>query len=435
MSIGRGTLVLTFLLSMVGVMVFAGGAQEEPDERPFGPAPDGEEVEITVWFGRQEFIPDDAFASFREQYPHIQVNADVVPLEQIPAAFIRDFDAGAAPDIIQPEAGNADLAIRGTLYDATPILEAWERENPDLYNAMTPTAWEMASHDGTPHGLALHHGVYWNLYRKDVLEELGLDVPTTWEDVLDVGEVISRETDMYGFVLNASPEQTPEWMKNHFAQMGGQWVDGVMQLDSEAGHYLLNWYQRAMQRGVISPDTIAYSWPDMIRFFAQGEAAMATISRNVFVPEIKPVLEYGTEWEINTNPYVRPGGENEARWITNGWPYLVSSATQYPYEVGLVLQYLADDPQAYSVARRYQPVSNARVMSSPEYVAELPWGETLVEPWGGLEVRPYHLNRAVMDEILRDAQHEALNNPDADVAEMAARFQAMLDEAAAVATE
>ncbi len=432
MSFRRGLLVSALLLAILGAMAFAGGSQEAtPTDRPFGPAPEGEQVEITVWFGRQEFIPDDAFASFREKYPHIEVNADVVPLEQIPAAFIRDFQAGAAPDIIQPDAGDgAALSLRGMLYDISPILEAWEQDNPALFDAMTPTAWEMATHEGTPHGLALHHGVYWNLYRKDAFEELGLDVPTTWEDVLDVGEVISQETDMYGFVLNASPEQTPEWMKNHFAQMGGQWVDGVMQLDSEAGRYLLNWYQRAMKRGVISPDTIAYSWPDMIRFFAQGEAAMATISRNVFVPEIKPVLEYGADWAINTTPYVRPGGENEARWITNGWPYLVSAATEYPYEVGLVLQYLADDEQAFSVARRYQPVSNARVMSSQVYVDELPWGQTLVAPWGDLEVRPHHLALAAMDEIIRDAQHEALSNPDADVAEMAARYQAMLDEAA-----
>lgn len=433
MKTGKRLGVCVLLLLMISVPVFAGGGREQVrEEAVFQPAPEGERVEITIWFGRDAFIPPDAFKSFMEKHPNIVVHVDVVPLEQIPAAFIRDFQAGVAPDIIQPDAGDAaNLSTRGMLYDITPILEYWEENNPDLFNVMTPTAWEMASYQGVPHGLALHHGVYWNLYRKDVFEELGLDIPTTWEDVLDVGQIISEETDMYGFILNASRDQTPEWMKNHFAQMGGQWVDGVPQLDSEAGHYLLNWYQRAVKRGVIDPDTIAFSWPDMINFFAQGTGAMATISRNVFVNAIEPFIQYCDHWGLIVEPYVRPGGEADARWITNGWPYFVSSATRYPYEVGLVLQYLADDPQSLEVALDYQPASNSRVMSSDEYFAQIPWGEILVEPWGELEVRPYHINQAAMDSLLRDAQHEALRNPDADAREIARKYQARMDEAAA----
>ena len=423
-----GVAVLALGLAACGSDAEEGGDQAALAVEPAG---EDEQVELTVWFGRAEFIPDDAFETFHDEHPNIRVNADVIPLEQIPADFIRVQDAGNTPDIIQPDSGDVGiLSLRGLLLDITEILEIWEEEDPDLYNAMTDTAWDLASYQGVPYGLALHHGVYWANYRPDVLDDLGLDVPTTWDEVLEVGKVISEETDMYGYTLNASRDQTPEWDKAIFAQMGGQWVDGVMQIDSEVGHYWLNWYQRAMEDGVIDPDTIAYAWPDLIRNFSQGQAAMAIISRNVFVQDIAPDLDYGTEWLIRPEPWVKPGSEDDARYITQGWPYFVSAATEHPYEVGLVLRYLADDEQAFSVAERYQPVSNSRVMGSAEYLEGAPWGEDMLEPWDNLEVRPFHPNQAAMDEVIRDAMQEALTDTTADVEEMAARYQQQLDDLA-----
>lgn len=389
---------------------------------------------VQIWFGRDGFIPDDAFASFRELYPQIEVRVDTIPLEQQPADFVRKFGTDDAPDIIQPEFSEIGvLARRGMLMDVTEILTEWKESNPDLYGAMTPTAWEMASFEGTPHGLALHHGVYWNVYRPDVFTELGISVPETWDDVLTAGEAISEAKDaegggMYGYTLNGSASQSPEWSKSRFAQMGGQWVDGVMQIDSEPGHYWLNWHQRAVALGVISPNTIAFEWPDVVSNFRSNKAAMAQMSRNAFPADLAPHLAYGEKWEINPEPYTMPGHEAAARYVTNGWPYVVNAEAASPCAVGLVLQYLADDPQSLSEAVRYQPVSNGRVLASDAYLEVAPWGAVMVEPWAELEVLPYHANQVAMNRVIRDAMQEAIQNPEADVAEMAAEFQEKLDE-------
>jgi hypothetical protein len=148
--------------------------------------------------------------------------------------------------------------------------------------------------------------------------------------------------------------------------MGGQWVDGVMQIDSPAGRYWLHWMQRAVRRGAVSPNTIAFDWQDVITNFRNGLAAMATISRNIYPIDIAPFIEYGAEWRISPEPYSMPGNEAASRYVTNGWPYLVSAQTRHPCEVGLVLRYLADDPQALSnpdadvteMAARYQSQLN-----------------------------------------------------------------------------
>lgn len=431
----RGILVLASLVSAIAVLATgcsSGGGATPQSQAEFAPAKEGEKVELTVWFGREDFIPDDAFASFMEEYPHITVKTDVVPIEQIATNFIRQSKAGNAPDIIQPEAGaTASLGLRGLLYDTTPIMEQWKKDDPELYDSLADAAWELASYDDVPHGVTLFHDADWNVYRADVLAELDLDVPKTWDDVLDVAQTITEKTDMYGYGLDGARDRAPERDKAIFAQMGGQWEDGVMQIDSDAGRYWLDFYQELVLREVIDPATIALTWPDYVQNFAEGQHAMGVMSRNVFLENLAPLIEYGEQWAINPVPYVRPGGEDEARLLSRGWPYLVGASTEHPYEAGLLLQYLAADEQALSVAVRYQPTSNSRAMEDAAYLGANPWGADLAEPYGDLAARPKHPNQAAMDEVIRDAMQEALTDPQADVAEMAKKYQKRLNELAA----
>jgi hypothetical protein len=55
---------------------------------------------------------------------------------------------------------------------------------------------------------------------------------------------------------------------------------------------------------------------------------------------------------------------------------------------------------------------------------------SLLEPWENLAVRPFHPNQVAMDEVIRDAMQEALRDPEADVQEMASRYQQQLDDLA-----
>lgn len=419
-----------FALSACG----GGGAPSgEATASDFKPAGAEEKVELTIWFGRDQYQPTDKFAAFEKKYPNISVQADTIPIAQAPATFLRQYKAGDAPDVMQVfDSAVGNLALRGTLYDVAPIRKVWEKDNPNLYSALTPTAWEMSTYKGKTYGLTLHHGVMWNVYRNDILAKHGLEVPKTWDEVLEVGAKISKdEPGMSGFGLNGSRDFPPDWDISIFAQMGGQWKDSVMQIDSEAGRYWLNWYQRAAEAGVVHPDTIAYTWPNQVQNFAEGKSAMATFPTSVFIPEFEPAMKYGKNYTVSPKPIARPGAESESRYITNGWPYVVSAATKHPYEVGLLLQYLADDPQVFTVSSHYAATSNKRVMGSQDMAAVQPWQKNLLETWSKLQARPYHVNQAAMDGVIRDAMQSALKDPKADVAEMATKYQTQLDNLAA----
>lgn len=389
-------------------------------------------VSLRLWFGRDQFVPDDAFASFRAEYPNIELQIDTIPLEQAAADYIRVYNAGQAPDVLQISAGTIGiLSERGMLLDIAPIVDTWKAENPALYDAMAPITWGMGQYNGTQHGMSLHHGPYWFVYRSDVLKEIGAEVPKNWGEVLEVGrQVRAARPDMYGFVLRASSAQSPAWALGNFFAMGGE-VDeaGVMQIDSPVGHEWMRFYQALMRDDIAHPDTLAWGSGEFRASFISGTGAMANIGLNIF-PEVEKALKFGEQWDLVAAPMPLQGFEDKARHVSAGWPYWVSSQTKHPYEVGLVLQYLADFDQSLSVAKRYQPVTNTIVMDSADYLAVAPWAPTIMEEWADIEPRPSHFNQVGMEPIIRDAHQWAISNPNATDEELkkaAADFQTKLN--------
>ena len=382
-------------------------------------------VEITMWFGRQDFIPADAFETFHAEHPNIRVTWDVIPLEEAPTEFIRNFRAGRAPDLWQVGADRVgSLAPQGLLQDMSEPFARWQEEDPDSYNDMAPVAFGIASYEGVPYGLGLHVGPYWYVYRKDLFEEAGIPVPQTWDDVLEAGRQL-RTADRIGFSLIGSRAHDPMWFQAKFMAMGGEWVDGIPQLDSEAGIYLLNFHQELMRDNIAHPETLSWNSGEMRAAFIGGNAAQAPIGDNIFTT-INSSLAWDDQWAATVLP-PRPGAEDANRQMAPSWPYFVSANTEHPYEASLVLRYLARADIVQEVALRYQPTTVGSVMSDPEYTEAKPWASQFAEPFANLVPLPAHPRQPQIYELLLDAMQEALQNPNADPAVIAANYQARLD--------
>ncbi|MDZ5698497.1 ABC transporter substrate-binding protein [Chelativorans sp. M5D2P16] len=383
-------------------------------------------TEITVWFGRENFIPADAFETFHAENPDIRVTTDVIPLEQSVADTLRAARAGRAPDIVQtPADGLAPLVAQGAVRDIGPLLEKWQEEDPDSYNDLSQTAWDMASLDGTTYGVTLFAGPFWYTYRADWLEEAGLDVPETWDDVLDFARAVKDEGRV-GFAVVGSRAHDPVWFLSIFMAMGGQFENGVPQLDSEAGHYLLSFYQTLVREELTSQDVLAWDSGAMRASFINGDAAQAMIGDNIY-PTIQETLTWGEEWNGSAPP-VRPGGEDEGRTMTLGWPFLVTENGENDEAVLKVLRYLADADNVAEVSMRYQPGTVLSVFESEEYNAAKPWASQFAPAFAELAPLPTHPRQSQIYQILLDAMQEALQNPDRDAAELAVEQQARIDE-------
>ncbi|MEX2540696.1 MAG: sugar ABC transporter substrate-binding protein [Trueperaceae bacterium] len=409
--------LIAALLVSAGALLFPAFAQG-----------DGEQVELTIWFGRENFIPADAFDAFHAEHPNIRVTTDVIPLEQAVADTLRAAQAGRAPDIVQiPADSLGPLAIQNALFDISDLLEQWQSEDPAGHGNLAEAAFSMGSWDGTPHGLALHIGPFWYTYRTDWFEEAGIAVPTNWDEVLEAGRQLS-DGGRIGFAIHGSRAHDPVWMLSLFMAMGGQWEGNVPQLDSEAGVYLLEFYQALVRDDIGSPEILAWDSGDFRAAFINGNAAQALIGDNVY-PTVQESLEYGDEWAGKPLP-PRPGAEDQNRTMALGWPYVVTAQTEHPEEAMLALRYLARPEIIEEVALRYQPTTVLPVLNSPSYVDAKPWAPDFAEAFAQLEPLPGHPRQPQIYQVLLDAMQEALQNPNADAGEIAATYQAQIDELA-----
>lgn len=402
-------------------------AEATDDEAASGELQPSEgDVELTIWFGREDFQPGDAFESFEEEYPNITVNTDVIPMETAPQDFIRQFQSGNAPDIVQaPFESAAPMFAQDVLMDITPIKEWWEAEDPEGFNDLAPVAWEMGEWQGVPHGLTTTIGSVWFNYRVDWFEEAGIDhPPETYEDVLEAGRQLS-DGDRIGFAFPGSRSQAPvSWFLTPYMAMGGEFDDqNAPVLTSEGSVYLLEFLQTLMRDGIADPATLAWDSGDFRAAYLGGRAAMAQIGMNI-LPELNENLEYGEEWVATAHP-VRPGAEDQAQQQSRGWPYYVSADTEHPYEVGLVLRYLADPVNQKEIGLRYQPPASISVNEDPEFLEAQPWVADL--DIANMTPLPVHDRQLEIHEVLLDAMQEALQNPDADASEIAARHQEAID--------
>ena len=105
-------------------------------------------------------------------------------------------------------------SIAGTgAYDTVLWLDAWgpnfiqtleplepyaERDNIDYIDDYPPSFMEAAVLNDTLYGFPVRTHAFVMFYREDVFNELGLDVPATWTEVLETGRTIQENTDLAG---------------------------------------------------------------------------------------------------------------------------------------------------------------------------------------------------------------------------------------------
>ena len=141
----------------------------------------GEDV-VKVWIltGRDQgtilkSMVDDTFTP----ETGVKVNVEVVD----PSALLNAVMAGRGPNVVLSVGADqpVNLALRNAVEDLTQF-PGWE----DVFSHYTKSSYEQYGLDG--HIYAIPETQTFNVmfYRKDVLEELGVEVPQTWQELIEL---------------------------------------------------------------------------------------------------------------------------------------------------------------------------------------------------------------------------------------------------------
>lgn len=179
-------------------LLLSGCSGDSPDTGAGAPGVDPEQpVEceggLTFW----TWVPniEDTVALFEEEYPDVDV--EVVNAGQGADHYTQlrtTLTAGTgAPDVAQMEYKNLPgFVLTDSLVDLSEYGAA------DTEDRFLPSAWDQVTVGEGVYGIPQDTGPMIMMYRPDIFEELGLEVPTTWEEYEEAGRQIRESgTDRY----------------------------------------------------------------------------------------------------------------------------------------------------------------------------------------------------------------------------------------------
>nr|WP_255654285.1 extracellular solute-binding protein [Cohnella sp. REN36] len=385
-------------------------------------AKDGKKITVWIGAGRDQaqvikMMVDDSFTPDK----NIGVDLKLVDMSVLLSATL----AGQGPDVAMM-VGNGDpinYAMRGAVYDISRFPDY-----ADVAKRFADSASVPYRYNGGVYALPEQQVFDVLFYRKDILEELGLKVPKTWDDVYKLIPFLKKNNMDFGLPIVSSTAQQAGALpiNDAFAtflyQHGGSFYkpDGsASDLDSEIG---MSAFKQLTDLYTDYKFPIDY---DFVNRFRLGEvplgfAAYTTYNTlSVFAPEIRGqwgfTLVPGTKKDDGSVDHsvasygsavmmLKAAKEKQAAWEFMKW--WTDEKTQVQY--GREMESLMGESARY-------PTANLQALS------DLPWPvedyKTLAEQqkWvkGIPEVPGGYFTGRILDNAFRRAVNAGLNPRDA----------------------
>lgn len=273
-------------------------------------ADDKDKKTLTVWVGTGRDQANTMKSLIDESFTKetgISVNLMLVQMDTLLQATL----AGQGPDVAMQVTNDVPMnyALRGAVADLTQFGDFPEVEKRFRQSAMVPFRFR-----GKCYALPETQTFSMMFYRKDILKELGLQIPETWDDVKAEMSVLSKNNMEFGMVPipavqqgSTAPSQTDLTYGMFLYQFGGQFYqeDGkASDLDSDVAVSAFKEWTKYYQDYTLTREF------DFQNRFRTGETPIGIADYQVYntlqvsAPEIKGLWDFtqvpGTRKEDGT---------------------------------------------------------------------------------------------------------------------------------------
>ncbi|GAA3124832.1 N,N'-diacetylchitobiose ABC transporter substrate-binding protein DasA [Planomonospora alba] len=217
---------------------------------------------------------DDLVAAFKQQ-TGAEVKVEWIPWPQVNDKFTAAAAGGAGPDVT--EIGNDQVPLwrsQDALHPITPIFSGGEQaEIPKNLLSLETDGGEIYA---APWGA----GTRAVLYRKDWFDELKIEVPKTWDELVAAAKKIQKEKgkDVDGFAFNGGSDANHllgslAWAEGgeYAVKEGDKWVGKLTEPGFKAGFAT---YTGIVTDGLSSKSRLTQNSADIRTRFANGKVGM-----------------------------------------------------------------------------------------------------------------------------------------------------------------
>lgn len=236
-----------------------------------------EAVKLNFWdmiWGPPEYIDSakDLVAQFNKEHPNIQVEYRSVPWNNWYQTFVTAISSGTAPDLSTGAGYQAvQLYDQGAIRPIDDVIEELKADG-ELADFLPNTVDTLRYDD---HYVALPWGIdirVW-FYRKDLLEQAGVKVPTTWEELRAAAKATTKDG-RYGIVASGDTGGS-HFLYNALLNNGGGLftADRKLDLKNERNVEAFEALAGMVADGSVSPASTGYNSDDRRAAFNRGQAA------------------------------------------------------------------------------------------------------------------------------------------------------------------
>lgn len=384
----------------------AADTEEAKEEDATDDSASGEATEIVFWHamgGGQGEALEKLVKQFEEENPNIKVNlqnqGNYGDLNQILVATMQSPQdlptiTQAYPDwMLQFQ--SADLVA-----DLTDMVKG--ENGIEDYEDILPGVREEIEEDGKIMGLPFNKSteVFW--YNKTLFDELGLEVPTTFEELEEVSKKIKEEKDIPGVGFDSLPNYYATYMHNNGLEM-----DQDLDLAGDKSVEAVDYYQKGIKEGYFR---IAGTDQYMSGPFA-NEQVGAYIGSNAGEIYVKDGVE--GKFEYAAAPYP---AESSVQQGTNIYMFENASDEQKKAAFEFLKFLVSKESQIqFALDTGYMPARTSAVEDSKYKDSDSAIAKILADATKNLYSRPLAPGSQQAYNDIGSTLEQILSNPDADI--------------------
>ena len=329
---------IVLVLAILGVLPGLGTAAQD-------------EVELRVWdqfTGPESEVVDQIYEAFTEQNPNVTIERESYGTDEMRQTLNTALASGTGPDVIlyDPGPGYAGILVDAGLLSPLDDLA-------DQYgwrDRIAEVALQGATIDGQLYGLPLTNDIIGLYYNQTLIEQEGLTVPETVEQLVDFcgqardkGYVPIAFGDQEGwpafhqFSITSNQMIGPEAMRALLFENQGSWDT------PEIVTAIRTFFVDLQEAGCFNDDVNAVTYDDANGLFYAGEALM-TPTGSWLVNDIR---ENMPDQEVGLVPFPEIAGGQGRVWPYGvGSAYFVSAQSEHQTEAGQFLDHLVSPETA-----------------------------------------------------------------------------------------
>lgn len=317
----KGFLMLVLVMVFLGLLAGCSGSKETNSE-------EGGDAKVTLRMVESITSPartkllKKMLAKFEKENPGIKVELISPPLKSADEKITQMLMAKEDIDVLEVrEQTVKNFANNKFIEDLSRYTSQWKDWD---------TLTETIKHGATAvnhNPYYIPYGVYEKtlFYRKDWFEEAGIKVPETWDELVDAAiKLTDKSKNRYGYSFRGGAGATDYIEFMTWSYLGKKIVqndayftqDGKTMFETPEAKQVLDTYLK-LYKEASPPDSVSWSYPEMVQGFTSGMTAMLIQDPEVIVTADEN-MKKGT-WATAPLPKGTPSGVAQQPAGTAGW--------------------------------------------------------------------------------------------------------------------